>query len=863
MTDLTDVLPNYLITSARTNLINEYIEHGTHKINTLSVDIGGTETITSSRAGVFTGLSIGSLSGLLKASSGVVSTAILGTDYIKDLSGFTTDNLTEGSNLYYTEARVSANTDVSANTSSRHDAVSVTDSSEIDFTLTGQDITATIKSGSIDESKLDTSVNASLDLADSAVQDVVTSLGYTPEDSANKGQNNGYASLDAGGKIPASELPSTVMDFKGNWDADTNTPTLVDGTGDAGDVYLVSVAGTQDLGSGSITFAEGDWVLYNGTIWQKSINSNAVVSVNTQTGVVTLDTSHIAENANLYFTTQRARDSVSAGTGISYNSTTGVITNDGVVTETDPVFNAWLLATPPLYPGGWYDTVQNTIVLSGFNDDLTYEVPLTFSTGLTRTTNTITVDTSQNISQLTNLSTDGFIKTTGTNGTLTIDTNTYLTGITGQSISDLSDVDSIAGIVDGKILKWDTNKFVVADDENTTYTSSDFNLEDLGDVVKTDKAEGKILKVDSDGNHVYVTDESGTDEKVKYNSEDSTAGFVVDKIIAGSGISVAEGTGADENKLVITNSDKGSDIDLSGLVPYTGATGDVDLGTNDLFVNGKVGIGTTSLIGKLTVEGSRQNPSLRATESSLVSLQNDLTRLAVTITGDVPFTASLQHKHYSIDGFSYPIALNPRGGNVGIGTDSPVARLDLGESVDYAETPIRSIGSYQLRLGADPNSTGRISTGIGVLPDGATSVAAAINPYDDGGSHATGWSISTGDGGSLTERMRIKANGNVGIGTTNPTEKLEIDGNLFLNGDNDKIYLGADKDEYLEYDPTLDGIQTAGKFKASEVRAVHKASDGTAPVADGTYVMGIGAVTNGTITIKDGIITTVQEASDV
>ena len=46
------------------------------------------------------------------------------------------------------------------------------DSSEIDFTYddTTPSITATIKSGSIDEAKLDTSVNASLDLADSSVQ---------------------------------------------------------------------------------------------------------------------------------------------------------------------------------------------------------------------------------------------------------------------------------------------------------------------------------------------------------------------------------------------------------------------------------------------------------------------------------------------------------------------------------------------------------------------------------------------------------------------------------------------------------------------------------------------------------------------
>ena len=54
-----------------------------------------------------------------------------------------------------------------------HDPVTVTDSAEIDFTLTDQDITAELKAGSIDETKLDTSVNDSLDLADSALQNVV------------------------------------------------------------------------------------------------------------------------------------------------------------------------------------------------------------------------------------------------------------------------------------------------------------------------------------------------------------------------------------------------------------------------------------------------------------------------------------------------------------------------------------------------------------------------------------------------------------------------------------------------------------------------------------------------------------------
>lgn len=49
-----------------------------------------------------------------------------------------------------------------------------------------------------------------------------------------------------------------------------------------------------------------------------------------------------------------------------------------------------------------------------------YEVPLTFSTGLTRSTNTITVNTSQNIATLSNLTSNGLVTTSGSNGTLSV-----------------------------------------------------------------------------------------------------------------------------------------------------------------------------------------------------------------------------------------------------------------------------------------------------------------------------------------------------------------------------------------------------------------------------------------------------------
>lgn len=50
MADLVDVATNDIITASRQNDINDYIEDGTHKINTLSVDVGGVEVVTSSRA---------------------------------------------------------------------------------------------------------------------------------------------------------------------------------------------------------------------------------------------------------------------------------------------------------------------------------------------------------------------------------------------------------------------------------------------------------------------------------------------------------------------------------------------------------------------------------------------------------------------------------------------------------------------------------------------------------------------------------------------------------------------------------------------------------------------------------------------
>jgi hypothetical protein len=164
----------------------------------------------------------------------------------------------------------------------------------------------------------------------------VTVSGYIP--TSEKAQPLGVATLDAGGKVPTSQIPMQGdLNYQGTWNATTNTPTLTSSVGTQGYYYVVDVAGSTNL-NGITDWNIGDWAIFNGSVWQKVDNTDAVSSVNGQTGTVVLTTTNINEGTNLYYTDARARASNSAGTGISYDSATGVITNsapDQTVALTD------------------------------------------------------------------------------------------------------------------------------------------------------------------------------------------------------------------------------------------------------------------------------------------------------------------------------------------------------------------------------------------------------------------------------------------------------------------------------------------------------------------------------------------------
>ena len=127
--------------------------------------------------------------------------------------------------------------------------------------------------------------------------DVTTALTFTPENPANKNVANGYAGLDASGKVLLANLPASVtggLSYQGVWNASTNSPTLVNGTGTKGFYYKVSTAGNTTI-DGNSNWTAGDMIIFNGTTWDKAEGGSPdVISVAGRVGAITLANTDIS-----------------------------------------------------------------------------------------------------------------------------------------------------------------------------------------------------------------------------------------------------------------------------------------------------------------------------------------------------------------------------------------------------------------------------------------------------------------------------------------------------------------------------------------------------------------------------------------
>jgi hypothetical protein len=128
-----------------------------------------------------------------------------------------------------------------------------------------------------------------------------TELGQK-EVASNKGVANGYASLDAAGKVPSAQLPSYVDDV-----VEVANFASLPGTGETGKIYVTIDANKTYRWTGS-----------------------TYIEISASPG----STDSLAEGStNLYFTQARARASISASGSLSYNSSTGVMSFSDAVTS--------------------------------------------------------------------------------------------------------------------------------------------------------------------------------------------------------------------------------------------------------------------------------------------------------------------------------------------------------------------------------------------------------------------------------------------------------------------------------------------------------------------------------------------------
>jgi hypothetical protein len=141
--------------------------------------------------------------------------------------------------------------------------------------------------------------------------DARSNLGLGSAAVLNAGVALGVATLDAGGTVPLSQIPASIqggVSYQGAWNASTNTPTLVSSVGSKGYYYVVSVAGNTNL-NGVTDWLVGDWAIYNGTAWEKIDNTDQVASVNGYTGVVVLSNTDVGAPPTSL--------TISAGTGLT------------------------------------------------------------------------------------------------------------------------------------------------------------------------------------------------------------------------------------------------------------------------------------------------------------------------------------------------------------------------------------------------------------------------------------------------------------------------------------------------------------------------------------------------------------------
>lgn len=205
--------------------------------------------------------------------------------------------------------------------------------------LTGGPITS---SGTIGITKADASTNGYLSSTDwNTFNNKQNALGYTAENTANKGAINGYASLDGTGKVPSTQLPSYVDDV-----VEVANFAALPATGETGKIYITLDTNFVYRWSGSvyvkISEPNATWGSITGTLSNQTDLQSALDAKvsNTRTLTINGNTSDLSADRTFNVGTVTSVGLTLGTTGTDANISGSPVTSNGSITLNLPTASA-------------------------------------------------------------------------------------------------------------------------------------------------------------------------------------------------------------------------------------------------------------------------------------------------------------------------------------------------------------------------------------------------------------------------------------------------------------------------------------------------------------------------------------------